>query len=97
MLWRAFHSYFNGNEEYEGVFIQTVLLTHFFDLVTGNSLKRWLQKQDSLRRSQVEKATTTQTEASRAKTARPIRERKSRFVGERRVKNMQCSEKFAKS
>ena len=57
MLWRennflpgpsdAFHSYFNGNEEYEDVFIQ-ILMTRFFDLVSSNSLKRWLQEQDSL-------------------------------------------------
>ena len=43
----AFHSYFNGNEEYERLFIQ-ILITRFFDLVTGNSLKRWLQQLDSL-------------------------------------------------
>ena len=77
-----------------GIFIQ-ILMTRFLDLVTGNSLKRWLQ-QDSLLRSQVVEA-TTQTQASRAKTARPIRGRKSRVTGEQRVKNMQCREKSAMS
>ena len=75
------------------VFIQ-ILMTRFFDLVTGNSFKRCLQ-QDSLLRSQVVE-TTTQTQASRTKTARPIRRRKSRVAGGRRVKNMQCREKSAK-
>ena len=77
-----------------GVFIPT-LMTGFFDLVSGNSLKRGLQ-QDSLLRSKVVEA-TTQTQASRAKTAPPIRGRKSRVSGERRVKNMQHREKSAKS
>ena len=77
-----------------GVFIQ-ILMTRFFDLGSGNSLTRWLQ-QDSLLRSQVVEA-TTQTQASRVKTARPIRGRKSRVAGERGVKNMQRREKSAKS
>ena len=72
-----------------GVFIQ-ILMTRFFDLVTDTNLKRWLQ-QDNLLRSQVVQA-TTQTPASRAKTARPIKGRKSRVAGERRVKNMQRRE-----
>ena len=46
-----------------GVFVQ-ILMTRFFDLVTGNNLKRWFQ-QDNLLRSQVVQA-TTQTPASRA-------------------------------
>ena len=77
-----------------GFFFQ-ILMTCFFNLVTGNNLKRWLQ-QDNLLRSQVVQA-TTQTSASRAKTARPIKGRKSRVAGERRVKNMQRREKSAKS
>ena len=62
-----------------------IFMTRFFDLVT-----------DSLFRSQVVEA-TLQTQASRAKIARSIRSRKSRVAGERRVKNMQCREKSAKS
>ena len=77
-----------------GVFIQ-VLMNRFFDLVSGNSLERRLQ-QDSLLRSQVVEA-TTQTQGSRAKTASPIRGRKSRVAGDRRVKNVQRREKSAKS
>ena len=73
-----------------------ILMTRFLDLVPGNSLTRARQQQDSLLRSRVVE-TTTQTQASRAKTARLIRGRKSRVAGERRVKNMQCSEKSAKS
>ena len=75
-----------------GVFYQ---MARFFDMINGNSLKRWLQ-QDSLLRSQVVE-TTTQTQASGAKTSRsrPIRDRKSRVAGERSVKNMQCREKSA--
>ena len=76
-----------------GVFIQ-ILMTRFFDLVTGDNLKRWLQ-QDNLLRSQVVQA--TQTSASRAKTARPIKGRKSRVAGERRGKNIQRREKSEKS
>ena len=49
-----------------GIFIQ-ILMTRFFDLVTANNLKRWFQKGNL--RSQVVQA-TTQTSASRAKTAR---------------------------
>ena len=60
-----------------GAFIQ-ILMTRFFDLVTGNNLKRWLQ-QDNLLRSQVVQA-TTQTQASRTKTARSIKGRKSRWL-----------------
>ena len=70
-------------------------MTRFFDLVTGNNLKRWLQ-QDNLLRSEVVVA-TTQRPASRAKTAPPITGRKSRVAGERRVKNMQHREKSAES
>ena len=77
-----------------GVFIH-IRMTHFFDLVTGNSLKRWLQ-QDSLLQSQVVEP-TTQMQASQAKTARPIKSRKLCVAGERRVKNTQCREKSAKS
>ena len=77
-----------------GVFIQ-ILMTRYFDLVTGNSLKGWLQQQDSLLCSQVVEA-TTQTQASRPKTAPLIKGRKSRVAGERRVKNM-CSKKSAKT
>ena len=65
-----------------GVFVQ-ILMTRFFDQVTGNNLKRWFQ-QDNLPRSQVVQA-KTQTQASRAG-------RKSRVAGERRVKNMQRRE-----
>ena len=65
-------------------------MTRFFDLVTGNNLKRWFQR-DNLLRSQVVQA-TTQTSASRAKTARPIKGQKSRVAGERRVKNIQRRE-----
>ena len=46
-----------------------VLMSRCFDLVTGNSLKSALP-QDNLLRSQVMQA-TTQTPATRAKTARP--------------------------
>ena len=74
-----------------GVFI----LTRFFDLVTGNNLKRWLQ-QDNLLCSEVVQA-TTQTPASQVKTAHPSKGRKSRIAGERRVKNKQRREKSAKS
>ena len=77
-----------------GVFIQ-ILVARFFDLVTGNSLKRWLQ-QDSLLRSQVVEA-TAQMQGSRAKTARLIRGPKSCVAGERRVENMQRRKKSAKS
>ena len=77
-----------------GVFIE-ILMTRYFDLVTGNRLKRWLQ-QDSRLRSQVVEA-TTQMQASRAKTARQVRGPKSRVAGEQRVKNMQHREKYAKS
>ena len=70
-------------------------MTHFFGLVTGNSLKRWFQ-QDRLLRSQVVEA-TIQTQASQAKTACPIRGRKSCVAGERRLKNMQRREKSANS
>ena len=129
-----------------GVFIHN-LMTSFFDLVTGNNLKRWLEQDypgyqrfflarggqksfASLRRrherrsreknevfcvghnkdmtencagktsgtygtarqsssiaTQVVQA-ITQTPVSRAKTGRPIKGRKSRVAGERRVKNM---------
>ena len=62
-----------------GAFIQ-ILMTRLFDLVTGSSLNRWLP-QDSLLRSQVMEA-TTQMQASRAKTARPIWGRKSCDNGE---------------
>ena len=75
-----------------GVSIQ-ILMTRFFDLVTGNNFKRWLQ-QDNLLRSQVVQA-TTQTPASAAKIARPIKGRKSRVAGARRVKNMKRREKSA--
>ena len=85
------HSCFNGNEEHERRFYLNSY-DSFFDLVTGNNLKRLLQ-QDNLLRSQA----TTQTPASRAKTTRLMKGRKSRDVGERRVKNMQCREKSAKS
>ena len=61
-----------------------IQMARFFDMINGNSLKRWLQR-DSLLRSQVVE-TTTQTQASRAKTARPTGDRKSRVAGERRVK-----------
>ena len=47
----------------------SILMIRFIDLVTGNNLKSGLQ-QDNLLRSQVVQA-TTQTPASRAKTARP--------------------------
>ena len=77
-----------------GVFIQ-ILMTSHFDLVTSNSLKSMLQ-QDNRLRSQVVQA-TTQSPASRAKTARPIKPRKSRIAGEQRAKNMQRREKSAKS
>ena len=76
-----------------GGFIQ-ILMTRFSDLVTGNSLKRWLQR-DSLPRSQVE--ATTQAQANRAKIACPISGRKSRVAGERRVKNMQCRENLRRA
>ena len=72
----AFHSYFNGNEEYEPR-IQ-IRMTRFSDLITGNNLKRWLQ-QDNLLRLQVVHS-TTQTLASQAKTARPIIGRISRVA-----------------
>ena len=75
-----------------GVSIQ-ILMTRFFDLVTGNNFKRWLQ-QDNLLRSQVVQA-ATQTPASPAKIARLIKGRKSRVAGERRVKNMKRREKSA--
>ena len=42
------------------VFIQ-ILMTRFFDLIVGNSLKRWLQQQDRLLRSQMVEATTQNT------------------------------------
>ena len=65
-----------------GVFVQ-ILMTRFFDLVTGNNLKGWFQ-QDNLLRSQVVQA-TTQTSESRTG-------RKPRVAGERRVNNMQRRE-----
>ena len=52
-----------------------------FDPVTGNNLKRWLQ-QHNLLRSQVVQA--TQMSASRAKTVRSIKDRKSLVCGEER-------------
>ena len=70
-----------------GVVIQ-ILMTRFFDLVTGNNLKRCRLQQDNLLRSQVVQATAL-TPESRAKTARPVKGRKSRVAGERRVKT--CS------
>ena len=77
----AFLSYFNGNKEYERRFYSN-FMTHFFDQVTGNNLKRRLQ-QHNLLQPQVVQA--TQTPASRAKTVRPIKGRKSRVAGEQRV------------
>ena len=77
-----------------GIFIQ-ILMTRFFDLVTASNLKRWLQ-QGNLHRSQVVQA-ATQTSASRAKTARPIKGRKSSVAEEQRIKNMQRMEKSAKN
>ena len=77
-----------------GVFIQ-ILMTCHFDLVTSNNLKSMLQQDNRLRSQVVQE--TTQTPANRAKTARPIKRRKSRIAGERRVKNMQRREKSAKS
>ena len=72
-----------------------VLMSRCFDLVTGNNLKSGLQ-QDNLLRSQVVQA-TTQTPATRAKTARPIKDRKSRVAGERRIKDTKRRKKSAKS
>ena len=58
--------------------IQIVMIC-FFDLVTGNNLKRWLQ-QDNPLRLQVVQATTPMA-ASRVKTACPIKGRKSCVAG----------------
>ena len=69
-----------------GVFIQ-IRMTRFFDLVTGYSLKRWLQEDNLLQSQMVE--LTTQTQASQVKTAHPIKSQKKCVVGERRVKNTQ--------
>ena len=77
-----------------GIFIQ-VLMTRFFDLVTGNSLKSWLQ-QDSLLRSQVVEINNNK-QAERKLLVQLLKGRKSRVAGEQRVKNMQRREKSAKS
>ena len=89
----AFLGYFNGKEEYERRFYSNTM-TRFFDLVPGNNLKRWLQ-QHNLLRSQVVQA--TQMSASRAKTVRSIKGRKSLSAGEWRGKNMQRREKSGPS
>ena len=82
MLWRdnhflpgpsdAFHSYFNGNKEN----IWAAFYSNSYDtfLWSGywQQFEKRLQQQDSLLRSTVVEA-TTQTQASWAKTARPIR------------------------
>ena len=65
-----------------GIFVQ-ILMTRFFDLVTGNNLKGWFQ-QDNLLRWQVVQATR------RTPESRPGR--KPRIAGEQRVKNMQRRE-----
>ena len=71
-----------------GVFVQ-ILMTRFSDLVTCNNLKRWFQQDNLLRSS----GASNNTNASKpSATTRPIKARKSRVAGERRVKNIQRRE-----
>ena len=74
-----------------GVFIQ-ILMTRFFELVTGNNfVKRWLQLDDL---SSIASDASNNTNTSKPSE---IKGRKSRVAGEQRVKNMQRKEKSAKS
>jgi len=88
-----FTSYFNASEEYERRFY-----SDSYDPYPGSGYWQQFEEMTSARQSSSKASgVSNNTNASRAKSARPIMGRKSRVAVERRAKNMKFGEKSAKS